>query len=123
MFENMSGIKAKIEKETPPEFNLSRRDSEFTAAGVYHSIQTCIHAIMQPCNHAKAIFQISYHPSPHSPNSPISLHSIIPVVSAANLGPTWETGQLYYEFEIFEEYMSIIFFEINREIRGENLRK
>ena len=33
----------------------------------------------------------------------------------------WYTGQLYFEFEIFGEYVSRIFYEINREVRGENL--
>ena len=35
----------------------------------------------------------------------------------------WETGQLYYEFEIFVDYISRIFYEINREVRGENLKQ
>ena len=34
----------------------------------------------------------------------------------------WETGQLYCESEMFGQYVSRIFYEINREVRGENLR-
>jgi hypothetical protein len=30
----------------------------------------------------------------------------------------WETGQLYFESEMFGQYVSRIFYEINREVRG-----
>ena len=96
MFENMRRIKPTIEKDTLPELNLLRRVSEFTAAGVYLS-------------------------EGRHPIIPLFHYSIIPVVSAANLSSTWETGLLYFEFEIFGEYVSRIFYEINREVRGENL--
>jgi hypothetical protein len=84
MFENMSGIKAAIEKET-------RRVSDFTAAGVYLSMLhkdafpklQSLHAAMQPCERAISIFQISFQP-------------IISVVSAANLSSTRDTGQLFF---------------------------
>jgi len=90
MAENMSGIKKPIDKETLPE----RRVNEFTAAGVYLS-------------------------EGRHPNIPLFHTSIIPVVSTANQSVNRATGQLYYEFEIFDEYVSRIFYEINREVRGE----
>jgi hypothetical protein len=79
MFENMSIIKATIEKKTLPELNLLRRVSEFTTE---------------------------------------VRHSIIPVVSAANISSTWDTGHLIFDFEIFGQYVSRIFYEINRKVRG-----
>ena len=121
MFENISGIKATIEKETLPELNLMRRVSEFTAAGVYlsegrHPINPCINATLQPCSHEVTNDQCLM---TNDRSTPLSHNSIIPVVSAANLSSTWETGQLCFESEIFGQYVSRIFYEINREIRGE----
>jgi hypothetical protein len=94
MVENMSGIKATSEKETPPEFSSLRMVGEVTAAGVYLS-------------------------EGRYPNIPLFHYSIIPVVSAANQSSTRETGQLYFKSEMFGQYVSRIFYEINREVRGE----
>ena len=124
----MRRIKATIEKDTLPELNLLRRVSEFTAAGVYLSegrhpiipITPCSHAAMKPCSHEvtndKCLMT-------NERSTPLSYNSIIPVVSAANLSSTWDTGQLYFESEMFGQYVSRIFYEINREVRGENLRR
>jgi hypothetical protein len=35
----------------------------------------------------------------------------------------WETGQLYFESEMFGQYLSRIFYEINREVQGGILRQ
>ena len=93
MVENMSRTKSTIEKETLPEFSSLRMVGEFTAAGVYLSEGS--HPII-----------------------PLFHTSIIPVVSAANQSANRETGQLYFESEMFGQYVSRIFYEINREVRG-----
>jgi hypothetical protein len=128
MVENKSGIKAAIEKETLPELNLLMWVSEITAAGVYLSegrlpnipITPCSHAAMQPCSHEFTNDQCLM----TNDSSTLLFHnSIIPVVSAANLSTTWETGQLFFATEIFGQYISRIFYEINRGSSGGNLRK
>jgi hypothetical protein len=59
MLENMSRIKAAIEKETPPELDLlSRRVSGFTAAGVYLSEGRRPIIPITPCSHEDTNDQI-----------------------------------------------------------------
>ncbi|MGD2091755.1 MAG: hypothetical protein PVH61_36615 [Candidatus Aminicenantes bacterium] len=90
MLENMSSIKETIEKETLSEFDLLTRVREFTAAGVYLSEGRRL-------------------------NIPLFQHSrcerIEPWGNPGNL-------QLFFETEMFGQYISRIFCEINQDVGG-----